>query len=199
MLGAATALIPTPSRAEAAPAAAPAIAVEAPVLDFGATDNGHVVEHTFLLRNAGGAPLAIFEVEPDCGCTTAEPSGATIPPGGAASLAVRFDLRGRTGPQEVEILVHSNDPERPTIALRLVGTAVAEVRIEPYGFSFRDLAVTSAVEQRVLVEAATAQEFRVTGAISSLPYLAVAVETVEAGELRIPITVFPRPTDKTTP
>ncbi len=122
----------------AAPDAAlkPRIVCDEPNYDFGERNNTEFVEHDYPIRNAGTLSLEIRSVRASCGCTAVKPSQEVIPPGGEASIRARLDLRGRNGLQQKTITVESNDPDTPTLALSLKGTAIQPVRAQPSALFF---------------------------------------------------------------
>ncbi|NOZ28925.1 MAG: DUF1573 domain-containing protein [Chloroflexi bacterium] len=81
--------------------------------DFGEVGPTDVVDHTFVLKNEGEAPLTISRIYTTCGCTTAELSARVIPPGKVALLRLIFDagyhdVRGQTVRRG--IIIENNDP-----------------------------------------------------------------------------------------
>jgi hypothetical protein len=99
---------------------------------------GAVVERRVTLTNAGDAPLLVKHVEVACGCTVARAPDAPIAPGGSAELVLRFDSRGRRGPQRLAVWLHTNDPTqadrgRGCTALALVGVVDTLFALTPEG------------------------------------------------------------------
>ncbi|MBK8909195.1 MAG: DUF1573 domain-containing protein [Rhodospirillales bacterium] len=71
---------------------------------------------TFVVRNTGEAPLTINRAYTTCGCTTAEISADTIPPGKAVTVELRFDAGFHdSAGQTVRrgIIIETNDPDQP--------------------------------------------------------------------------------------
>ena len=60
---------------------APRLVCEQPTFEFGELDESAVVEHEFVLRNAGTAPLNITSVRAACGCTVASLQDPIVQPG----------------------------------------------------------------------------------------------------------------------
>jgi len=80
---------------------------------FGQVGPRDVVDHVFVLKNVGDAPLTISRIYTTCGCTTAELSARVIPPGKIALLRVIFDagyhdVRGQRVRRGV--IIENNDP-----------------------------------------------------------------------------------------
>jgi hypothetical protein len=98
----------------------PNVAVVEAFYDFGRIGAKDVVARTFVVRNTGEAPLTISHAYTTCGCTTAEISADVIPPGQAATIALRFDAgfhdsAGQTVRRGV--ILENNDPEQPQIEI----------------------------------------------------------------------------------
>ena len=115
-------------RAASQPAGAehawPKLLVEEPLFDFGERESGEKVDHTFILRNVGTAPLKIMKVMPIDGQTLARAMAMEIAPGDQAELSVTFDLAHKTGRKIRQVLVQSNDPTQPVLRLAVIGTVV---------------------------------------------------------------------------
>lgn len=110
---------------------APKLVCDAPEFDFGTQDNSQVVEHTYVLRNAGDLTLEISNVRASCGCTVASISERSVPPGAETRVTARLSLSGRTGAQHKTLTVESNDPQQPQYMLQLKGTAATAVDVQP--------------------------------------------------------------------
>lgn len=138
--------------ASAAAYAAPAITSPAPNFDFGERDNDEVVNHAFVVKNAGDEPLVISDVKSSCGCTVAELETSTLQPGEETHVTANFNLKGRQGHQTKTITVLSNDPAQPAYRLELTGTAIATITVEPGLVNFGRIEDTAIHEQTVLVQ-----------------------------------------------
>jgi len=82
--------------------------LDPPSFDFGTITEGTVVSHTFHLRNTGHSPLIITKIQTSCGCTTPNFSPKPVAIGDTTSFQVRFDSKGKGGPQTKFITVYSN-------------------------------------------------------------------------------------------
>ena len=79
----------------------PEISIPESFYDFGGLWPTAVVNHKFIIRNTGKAPLTISRAYTTCGCTTADITARVIPPGKLAVVSIRFDAgfhdaRGQT-------------------------------------------------------------------------------------------------------
>lgn len=84
--------------------------------DLGVVAPEEEPEVTFVVRNAGQAPLTISRVYTTCGCTTADLTGSVIPPGKVALLTLYFDadfhdVTGETVRRGV--ILENNDRTQP--------------------------------------------------------------------------------------
>ncbi len=87
---------------------------------FGNINEGDIVEHDFKFKNAGQFPLIINNVTASCGCTIPEWPREPISPGSESSIKVRFNTKGKPGPQVKTITVFANT-EPAYSELRLQG------------------------------------------------------------------------------
>lgn len=99
---------------------APRASLPETFFDFGSIPAQGPVEHDFLLRNQGDAPLLIRQAYTTCGCTSADFTASVIPPGKASRVTVRFDpgfhaMAGQTVRRG--LIVESNDPLHPQVEI----------------------------------------------------------------------------------
>ena len=103
----------------------PSLLCEELKYDFGLLASTGHMEHSFILKNGGSAPLDISQVKTACGCTAAKLGTNSLAPGTQTALAVSMNLQGRSGHQRKSIYVHSNDPVMQICQLNIVGEALA--------------------------------------------------------------------------
>ncbi len=104
-------------------AAAPRVAVDQPVYDFGEVKEGVIVQHAFVIKNVGDEPL-VFTRDPytSCGCTVAALPKKTLMPGESIELVATFNSTGFGGRHVQKIIwVYTNDPVTPKLALTIKG------------------------------------------------------------------------------
>lgn len=104
---------------ERSPADQPQVRVPVDVHDFGTVARGDSLTHTFVVENAGKAPLELLDVHVACGCTTAGDWTRTIAPGESGRVPLRLETAQFTGPIVKTATVVTNDPQRPDIVLTL--------------------------------------------------------------------------------
>ncbi|MEM9290749.1 MAG: DUF1573 domain-containing protein [Acidobacteriota bacterium] len=102
----------------AAEEGAPRAVVDEPLVDLGVVPKGNKVDAIFIIRNEGDAPLEITDVRPGCGCTVAD-YDKVIAPGESGRISSEVDTTNLFGPNNQSILVLTNDPENPRIALTI--------------------------------------------------------------------------------
>lgn len=96
-----------------------AMKFEAGDYDFGTVKEGQVVEHVFMFTNTGEVPLVIQNASGSCGCTVPEWPKEPIAPGSASEIKVKFDTKGKVGPQTKTVTIIANtSPEITTLSLK---------------------------------------------------------------------------------
>lgn len=212
----ATAKPPTPT---AGTAAGPKIVCDAPVYDFGSAVNTKPIQHTFVLKNAGTAPLEIAGTSTSCGCTVATLDKKSLAPGETTELKADLSLTGKTGVLSKTITVRSNDTSTPQglFTLTMKGTATALIKVLPLYLAWDSIPKDAEASKTLNVEA-TAPDvtFAITGVdiiapklpqvslvaaqgsvaapppAAESPRLATQIETVEAGkQYRIIVKTVP--------
>jgi hypothetical protein len=109
--------------ARPAPAGAPVPQLDLPSTnhDFGLIPKHPDVAHVFAIQNTGTVDLHIENLVTSCGCTTAELSSSSIPPGQRADLTVTFDpdYHLTQGPVVRLVWFATDDPTQPWAELRI--------------------------------------------------------------------------------
>jgi hypothetical protein len=77
-----------------------------------------VVRTQFEYKNSSPRPVHILDVSTSCGCTEASPDTSEVAPGESGKLWILFTVGKRTGLQEKEILVRT-DENNPPVKLML--------------------------------------------------------------------------------
>ncbi len=106
---------------EAKKAKAAKIEFESKVFNFGTINQGESIDYVFKFKNTGKSDLIIRKTKASCGCTIVNPEDKVIKPGASSSFAVKFNSRGKKGKQNKTITVITNDPENPSLILKVTG------------------------------------------------------------------------------
>lgn len=91
------------------------ISFDEPVYDFGTRKTGEFVEHVYKFKNTGSEPLVITNAKGSCGCTVPQWPKEPIPAGGEGEIKVKFDGKGKTGPQSKNVSITANTNPSTTI------------------------------------------------------------------------------------
>jgi hypothetical protein len=179
------------AEAPAAPAPAPHIACDAPNFNFGSADASQSVEHEYVLRNTGNLTLEISQVRPSCGCTVANISEKSVPPGAESRVTARLSLQGRTGHQHKTIVVESNDPQQPQLMLTMEGDVATPVAVQPERVIFGQIGPDANTTSVVMVTS-SADAFHINSVESGSTTFKATSETVEEGkQYRILVSTQP--------
>jgi len=106
-------------KAAAANAAAPRIAVEPALFDFGKAQQEKTLVKEFRIRNLGAADLVIEDVVTTCGCTVAKDYAKVVKPGSSTPLRVELQTRNSVGKLSRSVLVKSNDPSGRPLEIKV--------------------------------------------------------------------------------
>jgi hypothetical protein len=157
----------------------PRILCEEETFDFGSKDSSEIVDHTFVLKNTGNSDLVITAVRPACGCTAAELTQSTIPPGESAKLSAKLTLAGRNGQVQKPILIESNDPANPALQLVMKGVIGTDFQITPSTMVLRKDAPDAPATASVILKSMKNEKLEITDAKS------------EGGKLKVRWDKFP--------
>ena len=112
---------PSPSPATAA---GPRIVVDPVRVDLGRVLTRRILTRPIQVRNAGAQDLVIDRVTSSCNCTVAQGYDTVVKPGRSTTLRLSLDTRDTPGRVVRSLLIHSNDPTRPQVELRVEATVV---------------------------------------------------------------------------
>ena len=157
----------------------PRLVCDEPTYDFGTVDPSTPVEHTFVLRNEGTLTLEITRVHASCGCTVANVTEKSVPPGGESRITSRLSLQGRSGPQSKTIVVDSNDPQQPQTILTLRGVAGAALVAQPAQIMMPRVPMGTRPSANVLISSGDGTPFSITAVEATDPKLTATVQPVE--------------------
>lgn len=111
--------------------AAPSLEAATTTIDFGRVIQGQQAVQTLTLKNSGDAALVLGKIQSSCGCTAATLEATTVPPGGTTQLTITLTTTGRQGEQHKSLLLTSNDPARPQLALTVKAVIQVEFAVVP--------------------------------------------------------------------
>jgi uncharacterized cupredoxin-like copper-binding protein len=111
--------------------AAPELAVEQGNFNFGTIPQGKTVQHNFIIKNHGDAPLQIKQLSASCGCTAAKSSSSLIAPGRSAEIQVSFDSSNFNGTVEKTVTMTTNAGKIPSYTFKLEGNIIESMQVTP--------------------------------------------------------------------
>jgi hypothetical protein len=113
-----------------ATAAQPKAVIPQTTHDFGEALQDKEFSHTFIVKNAGKAPLKILEVDPDCACTV--PSyDREIAPGKEGKITLKLKPFSVVKKFTKKTKIRFNDPDNPMSVLVVTGYAKPIIEIIP--------------------------------------------------------------------
>jgi len=168
----------------------PRIFCEQPEFNFGTVDSQNTIEHTFVLKNIGDTTLEISEVRAACGCTVANISPKTVPPGETSQLTARLNLQGRSGPQSKAITINSNDPQNPSYRVNMAGTIAQAYQVSPDRLVLGDLQSGAEATQTIELTALTDAPLAIQSIESSDSNIRIEQEVVQENRhVRLNVTL----------
>jgi len=161
----------------------PRVAVDAPVHDFGAVEQGDVVEHVFRLHNAGSVPLRIDHVKSTCACTVGVATGEEVRPGDEAWVTVRLDTGRLAGRTTKTVTLYTNDPAAPTLGVTLTGQVLTDLVVTPTPLYLGRVRRGTLVRRAITVVAGRpGTTARVTAVEATNPHLRAWIENAADGQ-----------------
>ena len=93
----------------------PQILIESKDFNFGSINQGDKVEHTFIFKNEGDAPLMVNNAKGSCGCTVPQWPKEPIMPGATGEIHVVFNSAGKSGRQTKTVTLTTNQADATTV------------------------------------------------------------------------------------
>lgn len=148
---------------------------------------------TFRFENKTDKPIRITSVHTSCGCTTAGKPKEVVAPGEKSEITATFNTGDRTGVQQKQITVQTDDPKQPTSILTLKAVIASPLELQP---TFVFWQQGEQPKPKTIV-AKTTKEIPVKhiDVTSSSPEFQTSVENAPNGEFRI--KVQPKETTRT--
>jgi hypothetical protein len=110
----------------------PKISFDSETHDFGEVVHGTSPTTEFTFTNSGDEKLIIKRLGSDCGCTKGIRGDRDVSPGSSSTITAQIHTDGLPpGRHGNTIVVKSNDPQRPSVKLKLTYTVVRHVSVEP--------------------------------------------------------------------
>lgn len=100
---------------------APRLKVSEEEYKFGEVEEGEPVEHDFILTNTGRSTLYLRKLKQSCSCTIVKPEKMELAPGESTIVKAVFRTYGKHDKQMRTIDVICNDPEQPSVTLKITG------------------------------------------------------------------------------
>lgn len=111
-------------------AGAPKVSVSETSHDFGKVVEDQALTYTFEIKNSGGQPLQIEDVDPDCACTVPD-YDETIPPGGQGKVTLTIKPFTVLNKFRKKAVVTTNDPSHGEATLVLTGVVTPLIEVQP--------------------------------------------------------------------
>ena len=113
------------------------------VFAFGRMELNSVGKHTFVVKNEGKSPLELTMEGTTCKCTMAdlkEGDVLEVPPGETTEINLEWRPKAYQDSFGQTATISTNDPSQPTLELKITGSVVQAVVIEPNEVRFANLA-----------------------------------------------------------
>lgn len=119
--------------------------------DFGVTETGKLLSHTFDFVNMGTEDLEVYS-RTSCGCTSALLSDKLISPGSTGNVQVEFNTLGRGKGKKIQtVYLRSNDIHNKILKLTVKAILKGKVDFAPDRLWLGNINVNNVVEREVLV------------------------------------------------
>jgi hypothetical protein len=160
---------------------APRAVVAEPHVSFERVQAGAVIERNYTLRNEGGAPLRLIKADMTPPLRPTRLAG-TIAPGAEALLTFRLDTSRLSGIYEGEIILDTDDPERPELHLTFTGQVTPQIEFSPQPMFFVSAVRGEAKTASIEIINHQAEPLEITAINNPSTRFTTELETVEPGQ-----------------
>lgn len=151
--------------------------------DFGSISDEKDVEYRFKFTNTGKGPLVLRQPTSSCGCTVPQLTKTEYLPGESGEITVIFKPSGKTGPQNRQVTLPTNDPKRqPSVQLNIKANVVPIVSVEPQFAILGQVPKNTGKTVTITVTGRSA-DFKVTEVTSSVPHVTAKVLEGKPGQV----------------
>lgn len=143
-----------------------AIVQDGPVFAFGRMELNSVGKHTFVVKNEGKEPLELTMEGTTCKCTMAdlkEGDVLTVQPGDTTEIKLEWRPKAYQEDFGQTATIATNDPRKPTLELRITGSVVQAVVLEPSEIRLSNMAAGETRKAATKVLSYKDAEFEITG------------------------------------
>jgi hypothetical protein len=165
--------------------------VSEPIFRFPDTPAGSVIEHEYVLRNEGIVPLRIrkADMSPPLRPTKLP---AMVPPGGEATVRFRLDTAKLAGTYEGLIVLVTDNPAQPEIALKFEGEVVPPIEFRPMAAFYVSAQRGEAKSASIEIHNHREQPLEILQAESPSSRFTLQLETLAEGKrYRLSLTTLP--------
>lgn len=149
------------------------------------------VQAKYLFRNDGKTPIHIITAKSACGCTVPKLSKTFFEPGESGELIADFSPEGRSGRQEKNIFVETDDPIQSKVELKLIVLLPDPYLITPRHVYWRQGETLSTKKLKLFINLEQSVHLL---ALSTTPNFEAKLITVNDGK-EYEIQITPKSTD----
>lgn len=110
--------LPAHARRNASGQRAPRAVIPSTSFSFGDVYRGEIISQIFVVKNDGDAELELTNFQGTCGCEVTR-WDKSVPPGKEGRATLEVQTVSQSGEISKTAILHTNDPERPTIIFTL--------------------------------------------------------------------------------
>jgi hypothetical protein len=153
--------------------------------DFGMLDPHTTATYAFEIQNLGEADLFLKAGETSCKCTVGTLGAETVPPGYSTKVTLEWNTGNQIEDYKQTALVHTNDPDNPTLELTVHGKVKTELSLADAALTFPATDLSKEVQVSTYVYSQLWDEFIVESVTADIPGFQWSVEPVP--EIEMPL------------
>jgi hypothetical protein len=162
----------------------PRVEVPKSVFDFGSMEPESRGKHSFEIRNVGTAPLTLHVAGTSCKCTVGGVSASQIAPGDKAQVTLEWHAKYKDQEYWQTAEVHTNDPVRPILTLRIEGKVRPRFNAEVAELVVSPMAPGNGATAQVVLFSPTWTDMEIVGVTTTLAGISTELLPAEDSDLK---------------
>lgn len=159
----------------------PILSIGQDTYDWGEVIQGEVVQHSFEIKNSGGAPLRVERVRPSCGCTTVD-FDKLLEPGAMGKVTLKIETNKFSGTVRKTADILSN-AGRSSQKLTMKGKIEPAFKMEPKIPRMEVVTGSQATPLTITLSRASANPIKVKSVKPKTDIVSATLKEVEPGNL----------------
>lgn len=149
--------------------------------DFGTVARAAQIDYVFEFKNTTQNTIEISSVRTTCNCTTPSIVKRVVKPGETGGIHCKFNTRSFLGSRRATVTVVFTRPYFSEVQLEVKGYVRRDIVVHPPAIDFKNIKEGSGASEKVSIEYAGNNDWKIEGVVSSNPDIEVGLKETHRG------------------